>query len=113
MNVANGSISLLGQNCAHSVVAPPAEDDRVLCRDHLGEVGVHRVVPVGEERLRGLGDPVEGQQLVHDDLSHADTSDWSRSVDEESSSPAASSANRFATDEQTPGNSKPLRARSA
>jgi hypothetical protein len=26
---------------------------------------------VDEERIRGLDDPVEGQQLVHDDLSHA------------------------------------------
>jgi hypothetical protein len=52
-------------------VATAAEDDRVLRRDHSGKVGVHRVVPVGEETIWALGNPVEGQQLVHDDLSHA------------------------------------------
>src|SRR5580700_6863504 len=52
-------------------VATAAENDRVLCRDHSGKVGVHRVVPVGEESIWVLGNPVEGQQLVHDDLSHA------------------------------------------
>src|SRR6202044_2376299 len=52
-------------------VATAAENDCVLCRDHGGKVGVHRVVPVGEETIWVLGNPVEGQQLVHDDLSHA------------------------------------------
>ena len=52
-------------------VATTAEDDRVLCRDHSGKVGVHRRVPVGEETIWVLGNPVEGQQLVYDDLSHA------------------------------------------
>lgn len=52
------------------VVATAAEDDRVLCRDQLGDLGVHRVVPA-EETIWGLGNPVEGQQLGHDDLSHA------------------------------------------
>lgn len=52
-------------------VATAAENDRVLCRDHSGKVGVHRLVPVGEERIWVLSNPVEGQQLVHDDLAHA------------------------------------------
>src|ERR1700730_13038979 len=59
-------------------VATAAEDDRVLCRDHSGKVGLHRVIPVGEEDIWVLGNPVEGQQLVHDDLSHALHPDWSR-----------------------------------
>ena len=33
--------------------------------------GVHRLVPVGEEAIRVLGHAVQGQQLVHDDLAHA------------------------------------------
>ena len=53
------------------VVAAAAENDRVLRRDHSGKVGVYRVVPVGKETIWVLGNPVEGQQLVHDDLSHA------------------------------------------
>ncbi len=52
-------------------VAAAAQNDRVLRADHRREVGVHRVVPVGDEAIRILGHPVEGQQLVHDDLSHA------------------------------------------
>ena len=51
-------------------VATAAENDRVLCRHHSGKVGVHRVVPA-EETIWGLGNPVEGQQLAHNDLSHA------------------------------------------
>jgi Protein of unknown function (DUF3455) len=52
------------------VVGAAAENDRVLGRDLSGKLRVHRVVPA-EERIWGLGNPVEGQQLVHDDLSHA------------------------------------------
>jgi hypothetical protein len=52
-------------------VATAAKNDRVLCADDSGKVGVHRVVPVGEETIWSLGNPVEGQQLVYDDLSHA------------------------------------------
>src|SRR6202044_775921 len=53
-------------------VATSAENDRVLCRDHSGEGGAPRVAPVGEETtIWVLGNSVEGQQLVHDDLSHA------------------------------------------
>ena len=53
------------------VVAAAAEDDRVLGRDDGGEVDLHRVIPVGEEPIGALGDAVEGQQLVDDDLAHA------------------------------------------
>src|SRR3984957_11544659 len=59
-------------------VATAAENDRVLRRDHSGKVGVHRFVPVGDETIRVLGNPVEGQQLVHDDLPHALRLHWSR-----------------------------------
>ena len=37
MNVAIGSISLLGQNCAHSEYLLAAEDDRVLGRNLRGK----------------------------------------------------------------------------
>ena len=52
------------------LVAAPAEDDRVLLRDDGAEVGIHRVVPVGEEPIGLFRDAVEGQQLIHDDLAH-------------------------------------------
>ena len=71
MNAANGWISLLGQNVRPLVVGTAAENDRVLCRDESGKVGVHRVVPVGEETIWLLGNAVEGQELVDDDLPHA------------------------------------------
>ena len=44
------------------VVATAAEDDRVLCRDQLGNFGVHRVVPA-EETIRGMWlDPAVRQE---------------------------------------------------
>jgi hypothetical protein len=52
------------------LVAAPAEDDRVLRCDDGAEVGLHCVVPVGEEPVGLLRDAVEGQQLVRDDLAH-------------------------------------------
>src|SRR5262245_6242482 len=53
------------------LVAPPAQDDRVLRRDDGAEVVVHRLVPIMEELVGTLGDAVQGQLLVHDDLAHA------------------------------------------
>ena len=52
------------------VVVATTENDRVLCRDRSGTVGIHSRRPLREEAIEVLGDPVEGQQLVHDYLSH-------------------------------------------
>ena len=71
MNVANGSISLLGQNPHPLVVATAAEDDRVLCRDQPAGSLASTASSQPKKRIWGLGNAVEGQQLVHDDLSHA------------------------------------------
>src|SRR5215213_4719595 len=52
-------------------VAAAPQNDRVLGRDHRGKVGVQRVVPVGEKAIWVLGNSVQRQQLVRDDLPHA------------------------------------------
>jgi len=39
------------------VVAASAQDDRVLRSDHRGDVGVHCVVPLGEELVGRLATP--------------------------------------------------------
>src|SRR5579859_3323572 len=53
------------------VVAAMTEDHRVLRGDDRGEVGIHRVVPDGDVGVGFLGDTVERQQFVYDDLAHA------------------------------------------
>ena len=47
-------------------VAATPQDDGILRSDDFRQVGVHHVIPFGDEFIAVLGDAVEGEQFVDD-----------------------------------------------
>ena len=71
MKSAKGWTSEVGQYPGPVVVGAVPEEDVVLRADHVGEVGEQLVIRIEEPVARLLGNAVEREQGVEDDVAHA------------------------------------------